>query len=127
VAQTDLAVAGPAPERATALATARATIDRAIALDGDAPLPLLARFQSYAKAGEPASEAALAGMARVIRSVPAAPAPRLYLAEELLRQGKSELAQRVAYTVLHGPYDSPEKTMAMALFPPAGAPPTAGR
>lgn len=125
VAQTDLALAGPAGERARGLAAARVTIARAVALNDAAPQPLIAWFQSYAKAGEPVPDEAMRGMARVIRSVPAAPAPRLYLAEELLRQGKGDVARRVAYTVLYGPYDSPEKSMATALFAPAEAPPTA--
>ena len=127
VAQTDQALAGPAAGRTAGLAAARATIARAIAFDGEARLPLIALFQSYTKAGEPVPEEPMRGMAKVIRSVPAAPAPRLYLAEELLRQGKTDVARRVAYTVLYGPYDSPEKTVAATLFASAGAPATAGR
>ncbi|MDB5709108.1 MAG: hypothetical protein JWL96_1178 [Sphingomonas bacterium] len=127
VALTDLAIAGPAGDRATGLAAARTTIERATALDGAAPLPSIALFQSYTKAGETVPDQAMLGMARVVRAVPAAPGPRLYLAEELLRQGKADMARRVAYTVLNGPYDSPEKTVAATLFPPAGGPPTAGR
>eukprot|EP01035_Chromulina_nebulosa_P060575 gene60575-82877_t len=66
------------------------------------------------------------GMAKVIRRLPAAPAPRLYLAEELLRQGNGEIARRVAFTVLYGAYDSPEKAAAARLFPTAGGPTAAG-
>lgn len=126
VALTDLALAGPAADRASGLASARKAIEQAIALDGTAPLPLIALFQSYTKAGETVPDQAMLGMARVVQRVPAAPAPRLYLAEELLRQGKADMARRVAYTVLNGPYDSPEKTIAATLFPAASAPPTAG-
>jgi hypothetical protein len=126
VALTDQALAGPAADRATGLTAARATIERAVALDGEAPLPLIAWFQSFTKAGERVPDAAMMGMARVVRAVPAAPAPRLYLAEELLRQGKPDVARRVAYTVLYGPYDSPEKSVAVALFPPASGPPPSG-
>ncbi|MDB5704952.1 MAG: hypothetical protein JWN66_2068 [Sphingomonas bacterium] len=125
VALTDQAVAGPAAERSNILAVARKTIEHAIELDGDAPLPLIAWFQSFTKAGERVPDQAMLGMARVIRSVPAAPAPRLYLAEELLRQGKPDLARRVVYTLLYGAYDSPEKTAAQALFSPPGGPPPA--
>lgn len=127
VALTDQAVAAPAAERTARLALARTAIERAIALDGAAPLPLIAWFESFTKAGERVPDAAMLGMAKVIRSVPAAPAPRLYLAEELLRQGKRDLAQRVAHMVLHGPYDSPEKTAAAALFSTTAATPAAGR
>ncbi len=35
-------------------------------------------------------DAVVLGMAKVIRRVPAAPAPRLYLAGELLRQGNAD-------------------------------------
>jgi hypothetical protein len=126
VALTDEAVAGPAADRAASLAAARATIERAIALDGEAPLPLIAWFQSFTKAGEHVPDAAVLGMAKVIRRVPAAPAPRLYLAGELLRQGNADVARRVAYTVLYGAYDSPEKKAAAALFLPAGGASSAG-
>lgn len=126
VALTDEAIAGPATDRANGLATARAPIERAIALDGEAPLPLIAWFQSFTRAGERVPDAAMLGMAKVIRRVPAAPAPRLYLAEELLRQGNADLARRVAFVVLNGAYDSPEKKAAAALFPPAGGASAAG-
>ena len=126
VALTDQALAGPAADRASGRTAARATTLRAVALDGEAPLPLIAWFQSYTRAGERVPDAAMMGMAKVVRAVPAAPAPRLYMAEELLRQGKPDVARRVAYTVLYGPYDSPEKSVAMALFPPAGGPPPSG-
>ena len=127
VALTDQAIAGPAADRPAALNAARAASERAVALDGEAPLALIAWFQSYAKAGERVPDGAMMGMAKVVRAVPAAPAPRLYLAEELLRPGKPAVARRVAYTVLYGPYDSPEKSLASALFPPPGGPPSSGR
>ncbi len=127
VALTDLAIGGAVAERATRLAVARTTIERAIALDGEAPTPLIAWFQSFTKAGERVPDAAMLGMAKVIRRLPAAPGPRLYLAEELLRQGNAEIARRVAFTVLYGAYDSPEKSAAARLFPAAGGPTAAGR
>ncbi len=126
-ALTDQALAGPALSRATTLAAARATLERAIGLDDAAPLALIAYFQSFAKAGERVPDQAMIGMARVIRGVPAAPAPRLYLAQELLRQGKAELARRVADIVLHGPYPSPERSAAEALFATGDATRAAGR
>jgi len=120
IALTEQAVAGGGLPRADTLALARKTIEQAIALDDQAPLPLLAYFQSFTKAREPVPEAAMQDMARVIRMVPAAPAPRLYLGEELVRQGKPDLARRILYTVLLGPYDSPERSAAQALFSQAG-------
>jgi hypothetical protein len=122
VALTDQAISAPVVIRAQTLALARRTIEQAIALDGEAPLPLIAYFQSFTKAGERVPERAMLGMTEVIRRVPAAPAPRLYLGEELARQGNGELARRVLHTVLYGPYDSPEKQAAAAMFASAGAP-----
>ena len=116
VALTERAIAGPAAVRATGLAEARATIERAIARDDRAVLPRIAWFQSFARAGERVSEPALAGMAQVIRAVPAAPAPRLYLGQELLRRGDAGLARRLLDPVAHAGYDSPEKQIAAALL-----------
>ena len=122
IALTGEALAGPAAARPDALAKARQPIERAIEIDGEAALPLIAYFQSFTKAGYSAPEAAVMAMAKAIRMVPAAPGPRLYLAEELVRQGKADLARRVVYPVLYGPYASHERAAAEALFAPrAGA------
>jgi tetratricopeptide (TPR) repeat protein len=127
VALTDQAVTGSAADRSVKLAEARKTIERAIRIDSEAAPSLIAYFQSFTKAGEEVPDQALEGMAKVIRSVPAAPGPRLYLAEELLRRGKADIARRVASAVLYGGYDSPEKTTAQALFPPAASALPVGR
>lgn len=119
-ALTDRALAGPADARAQELALARQTIAHAIALDETAIEPRILYFESFTKASERVPEAAMQGMAIAIRRVPAAPAPRLYLAEELVRQGQADLAQRLLYTVIHGGYDSPEKRTAEALFAQGG-------
>lgn len=126
VALTDQGVTGPAAQRPDTLAAARKAIQRAISLDDRAPLPLIAYFQSFAKAGERVPEQAMLGMTKVIRRIPAAPAPRLYLGEELLRQGQTDLARRVLHPVLYGAYDSPEKKVAEALFPLAAGTPSVG-
>ena len=126
VALTDQAIAGPAASRADALSAARQTIARAIKADGDAPLPLIAYFRSFAAAGEPVPEPAMLGMAQIIRRVPAAPGPRLYLAEELVRQGKAELARKLLGPILYGAYDSPEKATAANLFAANADPPHPG-
>lgn len=123
VALTDRAVAGAAVDKAARLILARASIQKAIALDGDAPLPRIAWFQSYAKAGERVPDEAMAGLATVVADIPAAPAPRLWLAEEMLRQGKSDIARRLVQILLYGAYDSPERRVAATLF----AAPVAGQ
>lgn len=105
------------------LKAAREAIGRAIALDGEAPLPRIAYFQSFAIAGEPVPDDAMAGMAKVIRQVPAAPGVRLQLGSELVRRGQADLAHKLLSSVLFGPYDSPERRAGRALFaipsPPA--------
>ncbi|CAN5696261.1 hypothetical protein BH11PSE6_BH11PSE6_18530 [soil metagenome] len=127
VALTGHALAGPATERPAVLAAARRTIERAMELDDRAPLPLIAYFKSFTRAGERVPDEAMLGIAQVIRTVPAAPAPRLYLAGELVRQGKADLARRVVHTVLYGAYESPEKAAAQTLFASAGGVPLTGR
>lgn len=123
-----LALAGEAAAKAGGvrsddLKTARATIARAIELDGEAPLPRLTYFQSFTMAGEAVPDDAMAGMALVIRMVPAAPGPRLSLGAELFRRGQPELARRLLYPVLFGPYDSPERKQAEALLAAYGSAP----
>lgn len=126
MALTGQAIAGAAADRATRLAAARQTIEHAIDLDGQAPLPLIAYFQSFVRAGERVPDRAMLGMATVVRDVPAAPAPRLYLARELLRQGRSDLARNMVHNLIYGPYDAPQREAAAALFPP-GAPVSGGQ
>lgn len=116
VALTDQALAGPAAARAAGLAEARATIERAIARNDQAVLPRIALFQSFTRAGERVPDPTLAGMTRVIRAVPAAPGPRLYLGQELLRRGDAGLARRLLDPVAHASHDSPEKQAAVALL-----------
>jgi hypothetical protein len=126
VALTDAALAGDAGARPDGLRRARAAIERAIARDGDAPLPLIAYFESYAKAGERVPEQGMAAMAKAIRLVPAAPASRLALGAELVRQGQPDLARKLLYPVLFGPYDSPERKAAEAMFATPDASSTPG-
>ncbi|MBB4840035.1 hypothetical protein HNP52_003127 [Sphingomonas kyeonggiensis] len=116
VALTTQAVAAPAAERAATLAIARKTLERAIRLDGEAPLPLIAYFQSYTRLGERVPDTAMRGLAVAIRAVPAAPAPRLYMAQELVRQNHADLARQVVWPLLYGADDTPEKRAAQALF-----------
>lgn len=121
IALTHQALAGPAADRVRALKAARVPIVRALRIDNDTPLPLLAFFNSYALAGEPVPDQAVLGLVKVTQEVPAAPGPRLALAQELVRQGHADLARQVLIPVLYGGYDSPEKTQAQALLAAAGA------
>lgn len=121
IALTHKALAAPAAERGTALKAARVPIVRALRIDNDTPLPLLAFFNSYAEAGERVPDQAVLGLVKVTQEVPAAPGPRLALAHELVRQGHADLARQVLVPVLYGGYDSPEKSQAQALMAASGA------
>ena len=121
VALTDAAVAGETGARPDLLHRARKAIERAIERNGDLPLPLIAYFETYTKAGERVPEQGMSAMAKAIRLVPAAPAPRLALAAELVRQGQPDLARKLLHPVLFGPYDSPERHAAEAMFAAPGA------
>lgn len=126
-----LALAGDAAAKAGSarsgdLKAARATLARAIGLDGEAPLPRIAYFQSFTLAGEAVPDDAMAGMAQVVRIVPAAPGPRLSLGAELIRRGQPDLARKLLYPVLFGPYDTPERKQAQALLAAYGAAPNPG-
>lgn len=114
------AIAATGADRTIGLAAARQLLGRAITLDRDAPAPRLAYVRSFLDAGQAPPDEALLGLAQVIRRVPAAPAPRLLLAESLLKQGKADLAGRVAFSLTHGPFDSPERRTAATLFASTG-------
>jgi hypothetical protein len=122
VALTDQALADPSNVRADTLALARQTIMHAMRIDPRDPVAAIAYFQSFAKAGVPVPENGMASLAKIASSVPAAPTPRLLLGEELVRQGKVDLAQRLLNSVLYGAYDSPEKRAARSLFSPIAIP-----
>jgi hypothetical protein len=121
VALTLQAISGPGVERAAALAAARTVLEHAIQLDGEAPLPRIVYFQSFTRAGEKVPDGAMRGLALAIRTVPAAPAPRVYLAQELVRQNHADLARQIVYPLLYGADDTPEKRAAQALFSGGGA------
>ncbi len=92
---------------------ARALVKAANRVDPDAVMPLVAYFRSFTDIGEAAPEEALFGMLRVIQLVPNAPEPRLLLGQELLRQSRADAARQVMLPLLNGPWDSPERQMAL--------------
>ncbi|OAH38596.1 hypothetical protein AX777_23430 [Sphingobium yanoikuyae] len=116
VALAEQALHSPQGQRANALAVARETIDRALQLDPNDPVAAIAYFQSFTKVGEPVPEPAMVSLAKIATSVPAAPRPRLLLGKELLRQGNTELAQKLLWPVIYGAYDSPESEIAKRLL-----------
>jgi hypothetical protein len=115
VALTQAAIAAPASERKARLKTARVAITRANHADSDASLPLLAYYRSYAEAGDKPPEVAVEGLLKAVENVPAAPAPRLLLGQELAREGHADAAIQTLMPVANGPYDSPERPQAEAI------------
>ncbi len=114
--QVQVALAGPAAERAAGLKEARRTIARANRADTESPLPLLAYYRSFADAGEPVPDVAIEGLAKAVDIVPAAPGPRLLLGEALARRGETVAARRALLPVANGAYDTPEGARARALL-----------
>jgi hypothetical protein len=110
------AAAGPAAERTARLRAARALIVRGNRADTEATLPLIGYYRSFAAAGERATPAAVDGLAKASESVPAAPATRLLLGQELARSGNAADARRILRPIADGPYDSPEKPRAKAVL-----------
>jgi hypothetical protein len=55
------------------------------------------------------------GLEKVVETVPAAPGPRLLLAEALAQRGNVDAARKALRPVVAGAYDSPERTKAAAI------------
>lgn len=115
-ALTQLAMRAPAADRKQRLAEARGFIVRANRLDRQAILPLIAYQDSFAVAGEPASEAAVGGLYKVMQAAPAAPAPRLRLGRELIARDLDADAVSTLLPVAKGAFDTPEQPAAAALL-----------
>ncbi|PXA97246.1 hypothetical protein DMC47_14805 [Nostoc sp. 3335mG] len=116
-ALTQLAAGAPTAERRQQLAEARSFLVRANKLDPDGILPLLAYYDSFAIAGEPATDAAVGGLYKVVQSAPAASASRLALGKELIARDLKADARDTLLPVAHGPFDTPEQPAAAALLP----------
>ncbi|MET0307237.1 MAG: hypothetical protein ABW023_00895 [Sphingomonas sp.] len=110
------AIAGPEAERRAKLKAARATIARANRADPENPLPLLAYYRSFTDAGETPPDVAIEGLAKVVETVPAAPGPRVLLAEALARRGDAAAAIKTVRPVAFGAYDSPERAKANVMM-----------
>ena len=116
VAQSQLAVAGPADGRPAGLRAARGTIVQANRADTESTLPLLGYFRSFSTAGQEPPQSAFVGLLKAVDRVPSAPGPRLLLGEELARQGQADAARKILEPVAHGPYDSPERARAQEIL-----------
>jgi hypothetical protein len=112
-----LAARAPAAERKRRLGEARKVIAQANRLDTDGILPLIAFYNSFAVAGEPAPDNAVDGLAKIVQSSPAAPSPRLKLGEEFIKRDLDEAARHMLLPVAKGAFETPEKPAAAALLP----------
>lgn len=119
-ALSQLASRAPAAERPKKLAEARGFLVRANRLDPEGILPLIAYYDSFATAGDRATDAAVGGLYKVVQSVPAAPTSRLALGRELVERDLKDDARDTLLPVAKGPFDTPEQPAAAALLPQAG-------
>ncbi|MEI9928523.1 MAG: hypothetical protein WDN44_13525 [Sphingomonas sp.] len=116
IALAQLAISGTQAEREAKLREARGYIARANRADTEAPLPLIGYFHSFADAGQAPPDIAVEGLIKASEGVPAAPATRLALGQELARRGDALDARRALLPVADGAYDSPEKPAAKAAL-----------
>lgn len=119
VALTEQAFSAAPSERMNALTAAREIITRALQLNPNDPVAAIAYFQSFTRAREQVPEPAMVNLAKIAAAVPSSPRPRLLLGKELIRQGKTEVAQQLLSPVMYGAYDSPEKKIAQRLLSPS--------
>ena len=106
----------PIPERARLVAEGRSMIVKANQTDHEAVGPLLAYYRSFETAGEAPSANAVDALQKVVGEVPAAPTPRLELADALVKRGEAEDARGIILPVAAGAYNSPERPPAEALL-----------
>ncbi|MEN2749683.1 hypothetical protein [Sphingomonas sp. T9W2] len=116
-ALTQLAMRAPAGERRQRLEEARGYIVKANRQDPDGILPLIAYYNSFAVAGDRATDVAVGGLYKVVQAVPAAPEPRLKLGEELVARDIDDEARSTLLPVAKGPFETPEQAAAAALLP----------
>lgn len=115
-ALTRIAARAPAAERPQKLAEARSFLVRANRLDPEGILPLIAYYDSFAVAGDPATDAAVGGLYKVVQSAPAATTSRLALGKELLERNLKDDARGTLLPVARGPFDTPERPAAATLL-----------
>lgn len=119
-ALTQIAARAPAAERLQKLAEARSFLVKANRLDPEGILPLIAYYDSFAVAGDPATDAAVGGLYKVVQSAPAATTSRLALGKELLDRDLKDDARSTLLPVARGPFNTPEQPAAAALLRTTG-------
>jgi hypothetical protein len=116
IAMIGQAASAPAAERERQLVAARALIVKANETDHEAIRPLLAYYESFARAGEAPTVSAIDGLQKAMEEVPAAPETRLELAKALVQRGQMAVARPVIMPVAVGAYHTPEQPAAQALL-----------
>ena len=114
-----LAARAPANARTRLLNEARSFIVKANRLDPEGILPLISYYNSFAVAGEQASDMAVEGLAKVVHASPAAPSSRLKVGQELIKRDLKDGARNMLLPVAKGPFETPEQPAAAALLPQA--------
>jgi hypothetical protein len=103
-------------EQKAKIAEGRRLIVEANQADHEAVGPLLAYYDSFAKAGEAPSANAIDALQTAVEEVPAAPETRLALARALVDRGQYAAARPVILPVAAGAYDTPERPVAETLL-----------
>lgn len=116
LALAQMAATAPPAERSGRMREARSWIARANRADPGAVVPLIAYYDTFKLAGEPAPDTAVDGLFKAVESSPAAPAPRVQLGGELVRRGLDAEARRTLLPVARGAFESPERGQAEQLL-----------
>jgi tetratricopeptide (TPR) repeat protein len=113
-----LGLAGKAPDdgKKAAFKDARSWLLKANAANPPAHEPLYYFHQSFADEGRRATEAAVAGLAQVVDTVPQIDGPRLTLASELMSRGRFAEARKRLRPLAYAPHESVEKRQAVAML-----------
>jgi tetratricopeptide (TPR) repeat protein len=113
-----LGLAGKAPDdgKKAAFKDARSWLLKANAANPPAHEPLYYFHQSFVEEGRRATEAAVAGLAQVVDTVPQIDGPRLTLATELMSRGRLAEARKRLRPLAYAPHESVEKQQAMAML-----------
>lgn len=102
----------PAAQKSAILAQARAMAAKANHLDTQDPLPLLAYYETFHEAGEPAPPVAIEGLRQVVSTDPRDTLPRELLVDELASECQWAEAIGWLAPLASDPHDSPVRDSA---------------
>ena len=96
--------------------TARASIVRANRADPENQIPLIAYYESFGLAGQPATEAAVDGLYKASTLVPQDPALRMTVVRELIDRGNLSAARNALAPLAFAPHRSQLQSYALLLL-----------